>query len=86
VIKEQLVEVVTSGIVDLGAPILGLMSDDELLAGDPIPPQAGVDGNDTIFNMNSNAIVKNANLWDEMVSENQIQERKKAEYEEAKRN
>jgi len=63
------------------------MSDDELLAGDPIPPQAGTNGgNDTIFNTNSNAIVKDANLWDAMVSENQIQERKKAEYEEAKRN
>ena len=63
-------EIVTSGIVDFGAPILGLMGDDELLAGDPIPPQAGVNGNETIFNTKNNAIVKDANLWDDMVSEN----------------
>ena len=83
-IKEKLVEIVTQGIIDLGAPVLGLMGDDELLVGDPIPEQEGVSFTETVFNTDSSAIVKDANLWDEMVNEKKIQEQKKADYDKAK--
>jgi len=57
-LTEAIATAVVSGIVDLGAPVLGLEGNGELLAGDPIPALAGTSGS------NSAAIRKDDNIWD----------------------
>jgi len=86
-IKEVLVEVVATGVANLGAPLLGLEGDDELLAGDPIPKAGGAAaGGQEILGTDSNAIVKDdKNLWDVLVAENAEVTKKEAEAD-AKRN
>ena len=57
-LTDKITEAVVSGSIDLGAPVLGLEGDGELLAGDPIPVVGGTSG------ANSSAIRKNDNVWD----------------------
>jgi len=57
--------------VDLGAPVLGLEGNGELLAGDPIPLAGGANGS------NSGAIRKDDNVWDRYVKIQEAVERQK---------
>jgi hypothetical protein len=74
---------VSTGIANLGAPIIGLMGDDQLLAGDPIPPPQGAEG---VIGADNVAIVKDdKNLWDKALEEDKETEKRNKEIE-AKQN
>lgn len=64
--KEDLTSQIVNGILDLGAPILGMMVDGNLIVGDPIPPPEGgaapTQGNDYSISING------GNIWDSLVT------------------
>lgn len=57
-LTDKITEAVVSGSIDLGAPVLGLEGDGDVLAGDPIPVVGGTNGS------GSTAIRRNDNVWD----------------------